>query len=202
MRIKPEDKARTRERIVAAARRLFARRGLAATTTRELAAEAGIAAGTLFNYFPTKEALAAELLAEAAAAARAEFEGGRRAGASLEEELFALEAAHLRALEPVRGWVRELLDVGLGTLFGAGAEADGEARLRETRLETVRALFAAHGLRGPDLPAAHLYWTVVLGAFASWAHDESPHREDTLALLDRSLRLFVGVLRDDETDPR
>lgn len=42
------------ERIEAAARRLFAERGFEATTTRDIAEEAGIATGTLFVYFPEK----------------------------------------------------------------------------------------------------------------------------------------------------
>jgi hypothetical protein len=44
------------------------------------------------------------------------------------------------------------------------------------------------------LPAVllQLYWTLHLGAFAFWASDGSPHQEDTLALLDRSLHLFAA----------
>ncbi len=45
------------ERIRAAASRLFARQGFAATTTRQIAAEADIGSGTLFLYAPTKEDL-------------------------------------------------------------------------------------------------------------------------------------------------
>ena len=42
-------------------------------TTRDIARAARIASGTLFNYFPTKEAIAAGLAAEAAAEAHARF---------------------------------------------------------------------------------------------------------------------------------
>ena len=44
-------------RIRAAARRLFAKQGFDNTTTRQIAAEADIGAGTLFLYAPTKEDL-------------------------------------------------------------------------------------------------------------------------------------------------
>lgn len=47
-------KAATRRAIREAAARLFAERGYADTTTREIAEAAGIATGTLFNYAPTK----------------------------------------------------------------------------------------------------------------------------------------------------
>ena len=44
-------------RIVRAARRLFAEKGFAATTTREIADQADVASGTLFLYCKTKEEL-------------------------------------------------------------------------------------------------------------------------------------------------
>ena len=46
-----------REEILAAARRVFARNGLAATRIGDIATEAHISQGLLYHYFPTKEAL-------------------------------------------------------------------------------------------------------------------------------------------------
>ena len=46
-----------RERIVEAATRLFAERGYAATSTREVAAAAGVSEGLIFKYYPTKRQL-------------------------------------------------------------------------------------------------------------------------------------------------
>lgn len=48
-------KAQTRERIYRAAMKLFAERGLAATTVDEIVAVADVAKGTFFNYFHSKE---------------------------------------------------------------------------------------------------------------------------------------------------
>ncbi len=181
MRITRQAKEETRQRIVAAAARLFAERGFGPTTTRELAAEAGIAAGTLFNYFPSKESLATWILAEAATKGLDTFRAERRAGAGLEEELFAHAAAGLRELAPLRGWAGEVL----GSTHS----------LRELHLEALSGLLADHG-RGPQAAPVtlHLYWTLYLGVLSFWAHDESPHVQDTLAVLDRSLRLFVNSL--------
>ncbi len=47
-----------------AAKRCFARHGFAGTTTRSVAAAAGISEGLLFKHFPTKAALYAEILAD------------------------------------------------------------------------------------------------------------------------------------------
>src|SRR5262245_32332937 len=113
MRITNDAKRATRRRILDAARRLFARDGFDGSSTRDLAREAGIAAGTLFNYFPTKEAVALCLAAEALAEARS---GWKRNGESLEEDLFSFIAACLRSLQPLRGCLRPVIEQALSPL--------------------------------------------------------------------------------------
>lgn len=54
-----------RRQILDAAKGCFARHGFAGTTTKSVAAAAGISEGLLFKHFPTKAALYAEILAEA-----------------------------------------------------------------------------------------------------------------------------------------
>lgn len=61
---RPEDKADRRRDILEAAAALFAERPFAELTMAEVAARAGLAKGSLFNYFPTKEALFLALLDE------------------------------------------------------------------------------------------------------------------------------------------
>ena len=51
-----------REEILFQAARLFAARGVAATTTREIAAAAGLRQPSLFHWFPGKEAILEDLL--------------------------------------------------------------------------------------------------------------------------------------------
>lgn len=52
-----------RDAILQAARVLFARDGLDGTTLRAIAAEAGVAVGTVYLHYPAKEALYADMLA-------------------------------------------------------------------------------------------------------------------------------------------
>jgi AcrR family transcriptional regulator len=54
-------KAARREEILAAARRVFAERGFRGTTIADIAEEAGIALGTIYLYYPSKEAVFAAL---------------------------------------------------------------------------------------------------------------------------------------------
>jgi AcrR family transcriptional regulator len=57
----PPAEAQTRTRILSAALRLFASQGFDATTTRDLAQQAGVAEGTLFRHFPNKKAILIEV---------------------------------------------------------------------------------------------------------------------------------------------
>jgi AcrR family transcriptional regulator len=193
VRVTAETKAVTRQRILDAARRLFAGNGFDPTTTRDIAHAAGIATGTLFNYFPTKEAILACLAADAAAAAQLEFEEPSGQADSFEEDLFAFVAAGLRKLKPLRKHLTVLLETALCPL--AAASADEAQSLRLAHLETVARLARKHHLGELPPMALQLYWTLYTGVLMFWAADGSPKQEDTLALLDDSVAMFVGWLR-------
>src|SRR6516165_5376525 len=122
MRVTAETKAATRQRIVEAARQLFAANGFDASTTRDIADAAGIASGTLFNYFETKEAILALLAVESLVAAHRDFEARARDAASFEEALFAFVAAELRKLKPLRKHLPVLLETVLNPLAEMPAE--------------------------------------------------------------------------------
>jgi AcrR family transcriptional regulator len=193
VRVTAEVKAETRRRILKAARERFSEVGFEAATTREIAAAAGIAVGTLFNYFPSKEAIVMAMAAEALDKARRRFEESPR-GESLEEDLFALIAAELRGLRPLRGCLRPVLETALSPMARAEASPEGEA-LRVGHLEAVGRLVATRAAGEPLSPVAwNLYWTLYTGVLAFWACDSSPHQEDTLAVLDHYLRAFVASL--------
>ena len=195
MRVSSDTKEETRRRILDAAHRLFARNGFAETTTRDIAGAAKIAAGTLFNYFPTKEALAASLVADALESAREETRTSPVAGETLEEDLFALMASTLRHLTPHRRYLSAALEVTLRPATFEAAEASEAGRARHEHLQTVRRLIGERG-RAASLsaPTLHLYWTLYLGVLSFWASDRSPGQEQTRALVDRSVRAFAACL--------
>ncbi len=196
MRVTARAKAATRRRILEAARQLFATGGFESSTTREIADAARIAAGTLFNYFSTKEALLSALAAEAVAGVDQDFE--QSAGESLEEELFAFIAAGLRKLKPLRKHMPVLLETTLNPLAMAPGEESQSLRL--SHLETVARLAKRHGAGDLSSVALQLYWTLYMGVLIFWAQDSSPKQEDTLALLDHSLAMFVGWLQRENDD--
>lgn len=55
--LREKKKQQTREAIVAEAGRLFGKQGFQATTMEEIAVGAGVSAGTLYNYFGTKNTI-------------------------------------------------------------------------------------------------------------------------------------------------
>jgi AcrR family transcriptional regulator len=57
MSLREKKKQETRDRIFEISGRLFREKGFENTTVDEITQEAGIAKGTFFNYFPTKESL-------------------------------------------------------------------------------------------------------------------------------------------------
>jgi AcrR family transcriptional regulator len=193
MRVTAETRQTTRQAILEAAERLFRSQGFEQTTTRDLAREAGIAVGTLFNYFPTKEAIVMQLVTDSLETAVARFPKRRRGGASLEEDLFLFVTTGLRSLKPLREFLQPALDTGFSP--AAGVAGDMSAA-RVDHLERMTALLAEHGLHEP--PSAlqlQMYWMLYVGVLSFWAKDGSPKQEDTLAMLDQSIDMFVGWLR-------
>ena len=163
-------------------------------TTRDITAGAGIANGTLFNYFSSKEAIASSIIGDALEKAGQGFDRRRTVDKSLDEDLFAFEWASLKRLRPFRKFLAPAV-AAIFSPLAQPAHEDPGAEIRTRHLHAVQKILASHGDPQP-MPAVlqQLYWTLHIGAFAFWANDSSPHQEDTLALLDRSLKLFADSL--------
>jgi AcrR family transcriptional regulator len=136
------DSDERRKAIVAAAVPLFARKGFAGTTTRELAEVAGISEALLFRHFPTKKQLYGEIL-----------QLGCKGDPAL-ERLAALEPSSATLVHMIHYMVRYfLLGVGLERaeldtrlrLILHSFLEDGEyaRELFDTIFERVHPLFAA-----------------------------------------------------------
>ena len=94
----------------------------------------------------------------------------------------------------------------MGSSSDAGASpvrsGDEDAGFRTRQLERVERWLIEVGIDGESLLTLHLYWTLYIGVLDFWTRDETNHQEATLALLDRSMGLFVRGLQDDsEVNP-
>lgn len=100
-----------RDAILEAAERVFARSGVAGTRVSEVAAEAGLATGTLYNYFQSRDQLlislierrGEELVASIRTAASAAHGAGAQGPAAARALLEALVSATFRHFEAHRG---------------------------------------------------------------------------------------------------
>ena len=120
--------ARTRAALIAAAQRLFAAKGIEATTISEIAEEADIAVGSFYNYFETKEELLAALLASALAE---QLEALRERQAAVDDPAEKISVAHrllvaLATEHPELAWLLVRFEVphrvGQSTLAEAARE--------------------------------------------------------------------------------
>jgi len=86
-----------RQRVLNAAAERFVDQGYAATTLRQIAADAGIKAGSIYHHFPSKEALFAAVLEDGIRVMESAFEGAETHDRSA-DLLQAHVRAHLGAL--------------------------------------------------------------------------------------------------------
>ncbi len=138
-------KNRNRARILDIARRLFRAKGFDQATIRDIACEANLAVGTLFNYFPSKEAVAVALAEVAIAKARQEAAKKRPGSATLEEELFLHIAAQLRALKPLRKFIQPVVDSALSAPVPRRRQWRGRAIWADQH-DALADVFGGHGV--------------------------------------------------------
>jgi TetR/AcrR family transcriptional regulator, transcriptional repressor for nem operon len=125
MRNSREAAARSRERIIASAARMFRERGVAAGGIAELMREAGMTHGGFYKHFASKDALVAEAcsfaMAQSGASLRRAVEAAREG-----EELKAIIDAYLTKAHrdnPGRGCALATLGGEIGNEKGAAREA-------------------------------------------------------------------------------
>ena len=189
MRVTQQVKQATRQRILDAAEELFGSKGFDKATTRDIASAAGIATGTLFNYFPTKESIVLTFVDDELTATQTDFAARDNNAATLDEDLFAFIAAGLRRLRSCRSYIHPLVDACLNPL----ADDETARRVRSSQLETVVRIMTRHGFDAPPSAVGlHLFWTLYTGILVFWSADASPHQEDTLGLIDQSAKMFVN----------
>ncbi len=194
MRISQKAKEETKERILQTAEDLFLDVGFEQTTTRQIASATGIAAGTLFNYFKTKETLAMSLLADVMNNGREDYSKRRSGEEDFEEDLFLLISSELRRLRPYRKFFGPVLESSM-SLFSKSNSCPAGESAREEHLEIVRQIISTHSLsRIPSFISETLYWSLYIGILAFWAGDESRNQEETLELIDYSIKLFAQTI--------
>jgi len=194
------NKEKTKEKILAAALELFSENGLDGTTTKQISQKAGIAEGTLFNYFKTKEDLALFFFQKETHELVQWY--GKEANlqrAPLPEKLFAIIHRQLDYIAPYEEFIGAVFFRSLqphSKLSPLSLESQ-ELRLKYLRFVRdvlVQAEEKKEIPRVGDL-GAYAVGLFYIGIVMHWLHDTSRAKQKTLALLDRSLNLATRVLK-------
>ena len=149
--IEPNGKAET---ILNAAEELFNRHGYRRTSMDDIAAEVGVAKGTLYLYFESKEALFCAIQARNIARAQGLCEAAEARGGTLEERLYGQLEAWFGMMFDRYGASDHLLELSSARSFVSRNIASDADKSYETRL--VRIVEEAVGRGDADLRAAGL----------------------------------------------
>jgi AcrR family transcriptional regulator len=204
-RVKPpgrreRNKEQTKARILKVALELFRKKGLERTTTRAIAAKTGIAEGTLFNYFKTKEDLALFFFQQATDDV---IQWYHRAAhlkkAPLAEKLFAIVQRQLEYIAPYENFIGAVFFRSLQPSSKLSPLSFESQELRLKYLRFIREVLAEAEAAG-EIPhlgelGAYGFGLFYTGMLMHWLHDTSTGREKTLALLDRCLLIVTRALK-------
>lgn len=190
-----QKKQENREKLVSAARKVFAEKGLATATARDIVRETDLASGTFYNYFDDKEdafrALFDEWTEEARAAAR---EKRLQPGISLEQRIydsyhsyFELVVADPEMFELLRRNADAIAMMGSEDLFAAAVRELVEDMGQWVEEEQLPAEIE------PWLP--HIARSLAGGAFQIAAHMADEGASDVDATARFCTRLMLDGLR-------
>jgi AcrR family transcriptional regulator len=170
--VRERKKHATRQRLLAEARRLFASRGYFTTSLEQIAVAADVAPATLFNYFPGKDALAAELAGELFETLCEQLDRPLEPGSSTQEHLLRALADSLPALREARELLGPLLLRVLRRAAAAGTRGGSAS------LHGALSRLCVAGQRSGDVRVdveasflAELASAALLAALVHWLND-------------------------------
>ncbi len=199
MKISAKQKIETRQAILDAAVALIIEKGFRATSMRAIAQQAGVGDATIYNYFPTKEAIFYAYYEDRFAQAAATLQ--RIEGLdehTFQERLQAFFEEILHAFLPDR----EFLQATFHSVFFSIPPNSRELRpIQEPFFATVSAAFAAAREKGEfedmlfEEIIVRLFWDYCIGIVLYWLKDASERFTATSVLIDKTMDLGCALLR-------
>lgn len=195
MNRRAERKAENRTKLLAAARKVFAEKGLAAATARDVVRETDLASGTFYNYFDDKEDAFRAVLEEFTTRARAAAREERlQPGVGVEERIYNAYRAYF-SLAVHDPQMFELLRRNADAVAMLGAEDLFEAAVREL-VEDME-----HWVAEGEIPAGARDWlpyvarSIAGGGFQVAAQMADAGESDVEAAARFCTRLLLDGLR-------
>ncbi|MFD4023661.1 TetR/AcrR family transcriptional regulator [Streptomyces sp. NPDC058576] len=158
------DSVARREMILRAAVRVFARQGFAATRVDDVAAEAGVAKGSVYLYFDSRDALLVAAFEEYAAHAQAVIQQARGGAGDGLERLASLVRSVVDMVAAEPELARILVDLWAARRQGEASGVDVPAVYREYRAVIAELLADAEAEGISRAGAGEDHAAVVVGA--------------------------------------
>lgn len=201
MKISEERKRENQARILRAAVDVITEKGAKGATMREIAKAAGIGDATIYNYFPTKEAIVhsyyEDALAQSIGRMRLipdfhEYE--------LREQLQAFFETLLDQFLPDREFVADTFGA---VTFALSADYQYVRPIRARFFRAVADMFEAAAEAG-EIPeqsflelTCQCFWDYFIGLVHYWLRDRSDQFRNTTILIDKSLDMASAFIRAD-----
>lgn len=199
MKVTQKQRHATRKKIIGAAVEMMIVRGVKAATMREIAKSAGIGDATIYNYFPTKDAIIYgyyEDCLETAVGQAKSIEGFD--GYTLQEQLQSLMENTLSLFLGDREFVQTTFT---SVFFGLSQSHTRLKPIRRQFIAFIKEIFQAAETRGeiPEIVFSdilnQLFWDYYIAVVAYWLRDDSDQFANTTVLIDLSLDLTLTVIK-------
>ena len=182
----PQDR---RELIVATAAEMFARKGIRATTVREIADAVGVLSGSLYHYFKSKDEIVEEILTEFLEETRARYAEVLARGEGVAETLRELVLASLRVASQ-RPSATAIYQNQLRYLRDRPEFKEGAAEVQRVWLELI-ARGVAEGVFRDDISPRVFYRLIRDAVWMSWRDSHSDSRYSIEQLADAITSVFL-----------
>ena len=201
MKISEEQKRRNRSDIIRAAVDAITEKGMKGATMREIARKAELGDATIYNYFPTKDAIVYAYYEEQldACVERLRAIDGFNTY-SLREQLQALFETQLELLLPDR----EFVDATFRAVTFSLTHDYRQLKPVRTRFFRIVADMFGAAIEAGEIPdqafpelGYQCFWDYHVGLVVYWLKDGSHQFQNTTVLIDKSLDLAVAFIRAD-----
>jgi AcrR family transcriptional regulator len=188
----------TAARILDAALSLFRKQGFDAATMRDIAAEAGVATGAAYYYYPSKEAIVLDFYQRESQAMQPKLREALTGRSRLDARLRALIDVKLQQFAENRAVLRALLRSGADPKHPLSPFGQQAAAIRETDVGWFREILVDCGFRIPRDLEPHLpgvLWFFQMGIILFWVVDDSQDQTRTAQLLDVAVPNVARLIR-------
>ena len=177
---------------------LFRTKGFDRTTMRDIAAEAGVATGAAYYYYPSKDAIVMAFYRRTFDEMQTKIGKVLNAPGSLEVRMRELIRVKLEHFGRNRGVLRGILKNGADPKHPVSPFSAETKAFREMEIAWFRRLVRDEHVRLPHELEARIpevLWVLHIGMMFFWITDDSPRQLHTRRLIDQGMSTVTALLR-------